>query len=49
MPLAFATDPHDVPVFNPKIPIDIYVLKIQKHSTFRRKTRSAGSIARPRR
>jgi len=21
--LAFATDPHDIPVFNPKIPIDI--------------------------
>jgi predicted methyltransferase len=23
-------DPHDMPVFNPKIPIDIYVLKFQK-------------------
>jgi predicted methyltransferase len=25
-----SADPHDMPVFNPKIPIDIYVLKFQK-------------------
>jgi len=24
-------DPRDMPVFNPKIPIDIHVLKFQKH------------------
>jgi hypothetical protein len=23
-------DPHDMPIFKPKIPIDIYVLKFQK-------------------